>query len=40
MRIWKREDVSARNAVENDVFTSLPQDSLMDELEMRWADEQ
>ena len=31
---------SLRCAVENDVFASLPQDSLLDELEMGWEDEQ
>lgn len=29
-----------RNAVENDVFASLPQDALLDEFEMGWANEQ
>ena len=37
--ILKRNTDSVRNAVENDVFASLPQDSLLDELEMGWADE-
>lgn len=37
--VLKRNTDSLRNAVENDVFGSLPQDSLLDELEMRWADE-
>lgn len=37
--ILKRNTGSLRNAVENDVFASLPQDSLLDELEMGWADE-
>ena len=30
---------SVRNAVENDVFGSLPDDSLLDELELGWEDE-
>ena len=38
--VLKRNTDSVRNAVENDVFASLPQDSLLDELEMGWADEQ
>ena len=38
--VLKRNTDSLRNAVENDVFASLPQDSLLDELEMGWADEQ
>lgn len=38
--VLKRNTDSLRNAVENDVFSSLPQDSLLDELEMRWANEQ
>ena len=38
--ILKRNTDSVRNAVENDVFSSLPQDPLLDELEMGWADEQ
>lgn len=37
--ILKRNTDSIRNAVENDVFGSLPDDSLLDELEMGWADE-
>lgn len=37
--VLKRNTDSLRNAVENDVFSSLPQDSLLDELEMGWADE-
>ena len=37
--ILKRNTDSVRNAVENDVFGSLPEDSLLDELEMGWADE-
>lgn len=37
--ILKRNTDSIRNAVENDVFASLPDDSLLDELEMGWADE-
>jgi len=39
-RFWKRNTDSIRCAVENDVFGSLPDDSLLDELEMGWADEQ
>ena len=38
--VLKRNTDSLRCAVENDVFASLPQDSLLDELEMRWEDEQ
>ena len=38
--VLKRNTDSLRNAVENDVFASQPQDSLLDELEMGWADEQ
>lgn len=38
--VLKRNTDSVRNAVENDVFASLPQDSLLDELEMGWANEQ
>lgn len=38
--VLKRNTDSLRNAVENDVFASLPQDTLLDELEMGWADEQ
>lgn len=38
--VLKRNTDSLRNAVENDVFSSLPQDSLLDELEMGWANEQ
>ncbi len=38
--VLKRNTDSLRNAVENDVFSSLPQDSLFDELEMGWANEQ
>ena len=38
--ILKRNTDSVRNAVENDVFSSLPQDSLLDELEIGWANEQ
>lgn len=37
--VLKRNTDSLRCAVENDVFSSLPQDSLLDELEMGWADE-
>ena len=36
----KRNTDSVRNAVENDVFSSQPQDPLLDELEIGWADEQ
>ena len=38
--VLKRNTDSLRCAVENDVFASLTQDSLLDELEMRWEDEQ
>lgn len=38
--VLKRNTDSLRNAVENDVFSSLPQDSLLDELEMGWPHEQ
>lgn len=38
--VLKRNTDSIRCAVENDVFGSLPDDSLLDELEMGWADEQ
>ena len=38
--VLKRNTDSIRNAVENDVFASLPQDALLDELEMGWANEQ
>lgn len=38
--VLKRNTDSLRCAVENDVFGSLPQESLLDELEMGWADEQ
>ena len=38
--VLKRNTDSLRCAVENDVFASLPQDSLLDELEMGWEDEQ
>lgn len=38
--VLKRNTDSIRNAVENDVFASLPQDSLLDDLEMEWANEQ
>lgn len=37
--VLKRNTDSIRNAVENDVFGSLPDDSLLDELEMGWEDE-
>ena len=37
--ILKRNTDSIRNAVENDVFGSLPDDSLLDELELGWGDE-
>jgi hypothetical protein len=36
--VLKRNTDSVRNAVENDVFLSLPDDSLLDELEV--SDEQ
>ena len=35
----KKNTDSVRNAVENDVFSSLPDDSLLDALEEGWADE-
>ena len=38
--VLKRNTASLRCAVENDVFASLPQDSLLNELEMGWEDEQ
>lgn len=38
--VLKRNTDSIRCAVENDVFSSLPQDSLLDELEAGWSDEQ
>lgn len=38
--VLKRNTDSLRCAVENDVFASLPQDSLLDELEMGWEVEQ
>ena len=37
--ILKRNTDSIRCAVENDVFGSIPDDTLLDELEMGWADE-
>lgn len=37
--ILKRNTDSIRSAVENDVFGSLPDDSLLDELELGWGDE-
>lgn len=37
--VLKRNTDSLRCAVENDMFSSLPQDSLLDELEMGWLDE-
>ena len=37
--VLKRNTDSLRSAVENDVFASLPQDSLLDELEMEWGNE-
>ena len=37
--VLKRNTDSLRNAVENDVFSSLPQDSLLDKLKMRWTNE-
>lgn len=36
--IIKRNTDSTRNAVENDMFASLPDDSLLDELEKEWPD--
>ena len=38
--VLKRNTDSLCCAVDNDVFASLPQDSLFDELEMGWEDEQ
>ena len=38
--VLKRNTDSIRNAVENDIIASLTQDSLLDELEMGWANEQ
>ena len=35
--LLKRNTDSVRNAVENDVFSSLPDDTLLDELETGWA---
>ncbi len=37
--VLKRNTDSLRCAVENDVFSSLPQDTLLDELEMGWTNE-
>ena len=37
--VLKRNTDSLRRAVENDGFASLPQDSLLDELEMEWQHE-
>ena len=37
--VLKRNTDSLRSAVENDVFASLPQDSLLDELEMEWGND-
>lgn len=37
--VLKRNTDSLRCAVENDVFASLPQDSMLDELEMGWSDD-
>lgn len=37
--VLKRNTDSIRNAVENDVFGSLPDESLLDELEMGWDNE-
>lgn len=37
--LLKRNTDSIRSAVENDVFSSLPDDSLLDELELGWANE-
>lgn len=38
--VLKRNTDSLRCVVENDVFASLTQDSLLEELEMGWEDEQ
>ena len=35
-----KQNTDSLRAVENDVFASLTQDSLLDELEMGWEDEQ
>ena len=40
VNIAMRNTDSLRCAVENDMFASLPQDCLLDELEMGWTDEQ
>lgn len=37
--ILKRNTDSVRNAVENDVFTTIPDDTLLDKLELGWSDE-
>jgi hypothetical protein len=37
--LLKRNTDSVRSAVENDVFASLPDDSLLDELEEGWSNE-
>lgn len=37
--VLERNTDSIRSAVENDMFDSLPDDSLLDELEVGWADE-
>ena len=37
--LLKRNTDSVRSAVENDMFASLPDDSLMDELEEAWNNE-
>ena len=37
--ILKRNTDSVRNAVENDVFTTLPDDALLDQLELGWSNE-
>ena len=37
--ILKRNTDSVRNAVENNIFGSIPDDSLLDELEMEWGHE-
>ena len=37
--ILKRNTDSIRCAVENDMFSSLPDDSLLDMLEKGWSDE-
>ena len=37
--ILKRNTDSVRNAVENNIFGSIPDDYLLDELEMEWGHE-